>query len=447
MADTIDLASFFDLTEVTPEAYERYADGAHASFAALERFRTLVNEHRERTKGGQGNPLKLALALLMIGKHAEALEAFAKAPASKVRHYYAAQAALALRRFETAVEELRQAARQGWDGLAIELRIALAHLRAGDLPAAEKLLQKHDQDGRDRADWHFAKGLLAEVRGEREAAIDAYEKALTLDPDHAEVMFHCARLYDLSGVDDQALELYERLAMQPRAHVNALLNAAVVYEDAGDYDQAAACLHRVLLANPNHRRARLFLKDVESCQQMVIDEAREERVDARTELLDTPLSEYELSVRARNCLKKMNIRTLGELIRLTEAELLAYKNFGETSLNEIRALLSRKNLRLGMSPEEVDLAAVDEQQVVAAPKPAPAPTGQESVLSRPVAELDLSVRARRCLQRLNVATLNDLVQYSEADLLATRNFGVTSLSEVKTRLAEHGLQLAPKRQE
>jgi DNA-directed RNA polymerase alpha subunit len=43
-----------------------------------------------------------------------------------------------------------------------------------------------------------------------------------------------------------------------------------------------------------------------------------------------------------------------------------------------------------------------------------------------------------------VATLHDLVQYTEADLLATRNFGATSLSEVKARLAEHGLQLAQK---
>jgi DNA-directed RNA polymerase subunit alpha len=62
-----------------------------------------------------------------------------------------------------------------------------------------------------------------------------------------------------------------------------------------------------------------------------------------------------------------------------------------------------------------------------------------------VAELELSVRSRRCLQRLNVVTLGDLLHYSEADLLATRNFGATSLSEIKTRLTEFGLQLAPKK--
>jgi DNA-directed RNA polymerase subunit alpha len=231
------------------------------------------------------------------------------------------------------------------------------------------------------------------------------------------------------------------LTEQPRAYVNALLNAAVIYEDRGRYPEAYECIRRVLRLYPNHTRARLFLKDVESCLSMVIDEAGEQRVDARARLLDTPLSEFELSVRTRNGLKKMNIRTVGELIRLTEAELSAYKNFGETSLAEIKALLSKRGLQLGLTPEEIEVPAAEQ---AAAPRPA-VPPGQEAVLSRPVSELELSVRARRCLQRLNVQTLGDLVQYTEADLLATRNFGVTSLNEVRARLAEHGLQLAPKR--
>jgi len=216
----------------------------------------------------------------------------------------------------------------------------------------------------------------------------------------------------------------------------------VIYEDIGQYDAALSCVRRVLKAYPNHTRARLFLKDVESCQQMVISEGAEDRVDARTRLLNTPLSEYELSMRARNCLRKMNIRTLGDLIRLSETELLTYKNFGETSLAEVKALLSKKGLRLGQSAEEVEPTAAVEE--IAAPA-APLPPGQEALLAKPVADLELSVRSRRCLQRLNVGTLGDLVQYSEADLLATRNFGVTSLKEIKLRLAEHGLQLSTKK--
>src|SRR5213078_1665545 len=72
----------------------------------------------------------------------------------------------------------------------------------------------------------------------------------------------------------------------------------------------------------------------------------------RNAMLDTPVTDFELTVRARTCLKKMNLRTLGDLLRTTEAELLGYKNFGETSLNEIKALLAQKGLRLGQAVED-----------------------------------------------------------------------------------------------
>ncbi|MEP0848178.1 MAG: hypothetical protein HRF50_15315, partial [Phycisphaerae bacterium] len=136
--------------------------------------------------------------------------------------------------------------------------------------------------------------------------------------------------------------------------------------------------------------------------------------------------------------------TLGDLIKLSETELLSYKNFGDTSLKEIKGLLVKKGLRLGQAPEEVE-AALAEEQAAAPPPRVAVPPGTEAVLGKPVSELELSVRARRCLQRLNIGTVSDLIQHSEADLLATRNFGQTSLNEIKTRLADLGLTLAPKR--
>ena len=70
---------------------------------------------------------------------------------------------------------------------------------------------------------------------------------------------------------------------------------------------------------------------------------------SRNAVLDIPVTDFELSVRSRNCLKKMNIKTLGDLLKTTEQELLSYKNFGETSLNEIKQLLAHKGLRLGQA--------------------------------------------------------------------------------------------------
>jgi len=68
------------------------------------------------------------------------------------------------------------------------------------------------------------------------------------------------------------------------------------------------------------------------------------------------VDELELSVRASNCLKTANIRTIADLVQKTESELLKTKNFGKKSLNEIKTILGEMGLSLGMrlDPEELD---------------------------------------------------------------------------------------------
>ena len=73
-----------------------------------------------------------------------------------------------------------------------------------------------------------------------------------------------------------------------------------------------------------------------------------------------------------------------------------------------------------------------------------APSSQEDLerkLSLPIAELTLSVRALHCLESQEIKTVRDLVHYTPAQLLEVRNFGRTSLAEVKNKLAELGLAL------
>jgi DNA-directed RNA polymerase subunit alpha len=69
------------------------------------------------------------------------------------------------------------------------------------------------------------------------------------------------------------------------------------------------------------------------------------------------------------------------------------------------------------------------------------PLGDPNLLNRSVAELELSVRSRKCLQRLGISSLAELVQRSEPELMAIKNFGQTSLVEIKRRLGELGLSL------
>lgn len=65
----------------------------------------------------------------------------------------------------------------------------------------------------------------------------------------------------------------------------------------------------------------------------------------------------------------------------------------------------------------------------------------ENKLNMTVQELDLSVRANNCLESAKIATVRDLVQKTDSDLLKVRSFGKTSLREVKRKLADMGLSL------
>ena len=239
----------------SPETFEQLTDLAYESSSTRARFRDLTEEYRGRVERGEGEALKLALALLLLGKFRDALDWFAKTPDGKFRRYYAARAARALGRLDEALSELDQAIAKGWDRFDADMQAAAIRVQMGDIAEAQKAVEKHAQAGRDRAEWYYVQGLLSEEADEWVAALEQYEKALTLNPDSPEAMFRCAYLYDIHGEDAQAVELYERLALQPGAHVNALINLAVLYEDVGKYDRAIQCLERVLNAYPNHTRA------------------------------------------------------------------------------------------------------------------------------------------------------------------------------------------------
>lgn len=65
-------------------------------------------------------------------------------------------------------------------------------------------------------------------------------------------------------------------------------------------------------------------------------------------LLKTSLADLDLSVRAYNCLKAADIRTLGDLAQLEVSDMMKFRNFGKKSLTELEQLMTEKNLQFGM---------------------------------------------------------------------------------------------------
>jgi hypothetical protein len=147
-------------------------------------------------------------------------------------------------------------------------------------------------------------------------------------------------------------------------------------------------------------------------------------IDRNDPSLNSPISDFSLSVRGRKALDSMGIRTLGDLTSITAEQLLAIKGVGETTLNEIRDMLASKELKLADFWD------------VSGPR-----SDREAVLLRPIADLKLSLRARKAMISLGMNTLGELVQCTPSDLLEIRNFGERTLSEVREKLASIGLRL------
>src|SRR5207244_9903659 len=169
---------------------------------------------------------------------------------------------------------------------------------------------------------------------------------------HTGALFQLGHANDLAGNDDEAISYYERCLNHPPVHTGVLMNLGVLYEDHDRYDKAADCYRKVFNANPQNEHARLFLRDAQASQTMYYNPDDDIANSRFSQVLEIPVTDFELSVRSRNCLKKMNIKTLGDLTRVSEQHLLSSKNFGETSLTEIKEMMASKGLHLGQSLEE-----------------------------------------------------------------------------------------------
>jgi DNA-directed RNA polymerase subunit alpha len=381
---------------------------------------------------------KRGLALWILGRHREAIQALDAATATADSNYFLAVTCLETGQDARAVDYAAKAYSSDPTDSAAALVLAEARIKAGDLEGGKALLDELAGQEKLAGSVQYLTGLYHDLNGEYDAAEEAYRAALEADEGESRARFRLAYNANLAGDETGAIQLYEEILEQDTSFVGALMNLGVLYEDKGRYKDAAQCFERVLRVRPREERARLYRKEALASMDTIVDDDLQKEVQRRVEILQIPISDFELSVRSRNCLAKMDIRTLGDLVQKTEQELLSYKNFGETSLTEIKDILSSKGLRLGMFEEET----MDEvtRRVLAATRQAEEEASKD-ILRHSVDELELSMRSQRCLEALGVRTIGDLTQRTREELLATRNFGKTSLEEIREKLAEHDLAI------
>jgi DNA-directed RNA polymerase subunit alpha len=436
--DPFDLSTVADLRELLGRDPSRYRT-----------LREAVQNIKDRARGGELEPdlqLRLGVAEVLHGHYLQALEHLEKAGDSGMAHFHRGLALENLQRWDEAADAFAAAGASDYDAKLATLHRAGAMRRAGKPDVARSLLKELEGQADGKAEYHYQIGcLLADDREQIEAAA-AFERALELDRDHTGALFQLAYINDLYGNDEDAVNYYRQCLRHPPVPLAALINLGILLEDDQRYREAETFYNQVLDHLGNEPRARLYAKDCRASRDMYYDESLEKQYDRLRTLLEIPVTDFELSVRSRNCLRKMNIRTLGDLTRTTEVALLASKNFGETSLSEIKQIMDTKGLRLGMALESAERGAALARPTHHAPVPS-GPSAVEvspeerAILGKPISELNLSVRSRKCMSKLNLQTIGDLVSRTGDELLECKNFGVTSLNEVREKLSEMGLKL------
>lgn len=378
--------------------------------------------------------LKLGIVSFFLGHMRQAVELL-QTTEVPLGYFYLGRALVNRQQYDEALVAFEKAEKLGYSAPQVQLQVAGVYRHKGQIAQARQILQKLKDVAQHIPEYHFQLGGCEQAEGERLLAIKCYERTIELDPTHTGALFQLGYANDLAGNDEEAIQYYERCLKYPPVHKGVLNNLGILYEDNERYDKAFECFSKLLKADANDDRARLFVKDAQASLTMHYDPEEEQVNNQFRQVMEIPITDFELSVRSRNCLKKMNIRTLGDLTRVTESQLLASKNFGETSLEEIRSIMSQKGLRIGQSLEQ------GAQYEFRYRPQQPISAEEQAVLNKPVSDLNLSVRARKCMNRLNITTVGELIQRTADELLEAKNFGMTSLNEVREKLASLGVKL------
>ncbi len=423
--------------DLTQDTFADIASAVYSSDSGTSELKEILEGWDAFSKSLPSSSVLLGYCKYILGDLAGAEEVLRKEKRHEWGYYYYIKTILKLGRIQEAAQLVDDALGKYSSSNDIRYLAIEVYCLAKRIEDAQKLLDKLSKQEESSSDFAYHQGLYLEAAGEYRESIEWYRKTTELEPQHAAGYFRLGFLLDLHGEGestDEAIEAYENCLKITPVNTNAVVNLGVLYEDRERYHDAIKCFETVLRYYPTHRRARLFLKDAEASTRMFYDKEQEKKADRHSQVLKIPVTDFELSVRSRNCLQKMNIDTLGDLIMKSEQELLSYKNFGETSLKEIKDMLSQKGLKLGQGLEQRT------GEFSSSRNPLEASVSSE-ILDRSIETLNLSIRSRRCMERLEVKTLRDLINKTEVELMSAKNFGMTSLNEIKRKLSELGLAL------
>jgi DNA-directed RNA polymerase alpha subunit len=170
-------------------------------------------------------------------------------------------------------------------------------------------------------------------------------------------------------------------------------------------------------------------------------------------IADIELKQFDLSVRARNCLHNAEVKLVGELTALSASDILRWLNAGKKTLREIRELLGSIGLKLKGDPEPAGPINQKLLHQLAVPPPPP-PSDKPKLINLNEAGRDvqrrlmatlssfsMSARARNVIYREKLRCLAELVQLDFGELMAFESSGKKTATELANLVKAEGFEL------
>ena len=146
---------------------------------------------------------------------------------------------------------------------------------------------------------------------------------------------------------------------------------------------------------------------------------------------DIPIGDLNLSTRSHNALRRAGIETVGTMIQMSQKDIYELRGIGNQSVEEITSVINsfleydKKDTSHSLSHQSSALDTIDGSQK---------PLLHESILSRPVTDLNLPVRVLNALRHKGIKTIGQVLTFSSEDVLQMRNLGILSAQQLKEQI-------------
>ncbi len=267
----------------------------------------------------------------------------------------------------------------------------------------------------------FIRARLLEYEGKIDEAVSIYEELEKQEELKVEALH---RLFYLANIflPPEQIEKYEKKINElPKSCASTIINLAMYYDMNNRLKEAEKCIE--VISGYHTDRLNYLIDEIKGSNIILFEEDVERQKKYTQKLLEIPIHATGLSIRSRNILTQKKIKTIGDLVKYTEADIQSIASLGEAGVKEIKDLLASLNLHFA---EDTHVETDEEKKYLA-------------LLNQSISNVYWRPQTRSILDRNNIKTWGDLVNLKEEEISKWQGISIPILNEIKQKLLQQGL--------